>query len=100
MDIALLPILDGGGIKTKIIDALASGVPVVTTPKGAEGLNKLSKGFIGIGRTPGELVTEMLNLMQDHDLRREKSERAKCFIDGEHSYDALLGKLAQCYSYL
>ena len=37
--VLVAPILNGTGIKTKIIDALEYAVPVVTTPLGAEGLN-------------------------------------------------------------
>lgn len=37
--VMLAPILTGTGIKTKILEAMALGVPVVTTPKGAEGLD-------------------------------------------------------------
>ncbi len=36
--VMVAPIVTGTGIKTKLLDALARGVPVVTTPRGAEGL--------------------------------------------------------------
>lgn len=37
--VLLAPILTGTGVKTKVVEAMAHGVPVVTTPKGAEGLD-------------------------------------------------------------
>lgn len=37
--VMVAPILTGTGIKTKLLDAFGRGVPVVTTPKGAEGLD-------------------------------------------------------------
>jgi len=37
-DIALNPTLTGGGIQIKMLDYLAAGLPVVTTPHGARGL--------------------------------------------------------------
>ena len=51
MDIALFPIFSGGGIKTKIIDALAAGVPVVTTPS----------GVLWIGQFTGQLYWRRRN---------------------------------------
>lgn len=37
-DLALLPVMSGTGVKTKVLDALAIGIPVITNRKGAEGL--------------------------------------------------------------
>jgi glycosyltransferase involved in cell wall biosynthesis len=38
-DVAVVPLQQGGGTRMKILDYFAAGVPVVTTPKGAEGLD-------------------------------------------------------------
>jgi glycosyltransferase involved in cell wall biosynthesis len=36
--VSIAPLRYGGGVKGKVVEALASGVPVVTTPAGAQGL--------------------------------------------------------------
>lgn len=100
MDIALFPILDGGGIKTKIIDALASGIPVVTTDKGVIGLKNLPDNCIGLGNTAEELAHQTHKLMQSQSLRQERSEKGKDFINKEHSFSSLLAKLTNCYECL
>jgi glycosyltransferase involved in cell wall biosynthesis len=42
--VALAPLLSGAGVKFKVLDALAQGVPVVATTIGAEGIaSSLSK---------------------------------------------------------
>ena len=38
-DIAILPLLSGGGTRNKVLDCLAAGVPIVSTTKGIEGIN-------------------------------------------------------------
>jgi glycosyltransferase involved in cell wall biosynthesis len=98
MDIALFPILDGGGIKTKIIDALASGIPVVTTDKGVIGLTNLPDNCIGLGNTAEELVHQTRKLMDSPLLRQERSEAGKDFIDKEHSFASLAIRLTKCYA--
>jgi glycosyltransferase involved in cell wall biosynthesis len=98
MDIALFPILDGGGIKTKLIDALAAGVPVVTTPKGVEGLEGLPEDVIGIGTTPDELVREIDCLMRSYPLRFNRSQSGRAFIDRHHSYSAFSHQVTQVYA--
>lgn len=100
MDIALFPILDGGGIKTKLIDALAAGVPVVTTPKGVEGLADLPEDAIGIGATPDALIEEMDLLMRSYPLRHKRSRSGRLFIDGHHAFSAFSEKVAQAYARL
>ena len=36
--VALIPLRAGAGVKLKVVEALAAGLPVVTTPTGAQGL--------------------------------------------------------------
>jgi glycosyltransferase involved in cell wall biosynthesis len=100
MDIALFPIFDGGGVKTKIIDALASGIPVVTTDKGVIGLNNLPDNCISLGNTAEELVYQTRKLMQSQSLRQERSEIGKDFINKEHTFESLLTELNNCYACL
>ena len=39
LSVLLFPIDRGSGMKVKVLESIASGVPVVTTPAGAEGIN-------------------------------------------------------------
>lgn len=38
-NVVIVPVQKGGGTRLKILESIACGIPVVTTPKGAEGLN-------------------------------------------------------------
>jgi glycosyltransferase involved in cell wall biosynthesis len=38
-DIVIVPLVSGGGTRFRIIEALGCGIPVISTPKGIEGLN-------------------------------------------------------------
>lgn len=42
-DVLICPLRHGGGTRLKIIEALACGLPVLSTPKGAEGLDDLGE---------------------------------------------------------
>ena len=37
-DLSLVPLVDGGGTRMKIIDCFAAGLPVISTSKGIEGI--------------------------------------------------------------
>lgn len=46
-DIVIVPLVSGGGTRYKIIETLGCGIPVISTPKGIEGLNpELKEGVI------------------------------------------------------
>lgn len=46
-DVAIVPLVSGGGTRFKVIEALGCGVPVISTPKGIESLDlKLEEGVI------------------------------------------------------
>jgi glycosyltransferase involved in cell wall biosynthesis len=66
--VAIAPLVVGAGIKLKVIEALASGVPVIATPVGAEGLP--SQIFPGVSDDPRELARLMVDLLRDAKMRR------------------------------
>jgi glycosyltransferase involved in cell wall biosynthesis len=46
-DVVIVPLVSGGGTRYKILEALGCGIPVLSTPKGNEGLDlKLEDGVI------------------------------------------------------
>lgn len=97
MDIALFPILYGGGIKTKIIDSMAAGVPIVTTPQGIIGLTSLPRNCIGVGNTVDEILDELTLLMNSHALRLERARIARAYFQEQHSFTAFSRRVADTY---
>jgi polysaccharide biosynthesis protein PslH len=75
-DIVVAPIRGGGGTRIKILEAFAHGVPVVSTSKGAEGLEVENGVHLLIEDDPGLLADACIRLMNDHLLRNEISRRA------------------------
>ena len=63
-DVVLAPIPWGGGTKLKVIEALALGVPVVTTPHGTEGLDAVDGTHLLVGRDPRELAGACVALLR------------------------------------
>jgi glycosyltransferase involved in cell wall biosynthesis len=58
------------GVQIEILDALAAGVAVVTTPEGAEGIPLVHREHALIARTPGEFRAALRRLWTDDDLWR------------------------------
>ena len=72
----LAPMRFGAGIKLKLLDAMAAGLPFVTTPVGAEGL-QLSDELrqVLVAEEPSDLVRKAWTLLSNADLWVEVQER-------------------------
>jgi glycosyltransferase involved in cell wall biosynthesis len=62
------PLTYGAGLKGKVTQALAAGLPVVTTAIGAEGLDAIDGKHLLIGGTPEELAEHVIRIMRDGEL--------------------------------
>jgi glycosyltransferase involved in cell wall biosynthesis len=63
------PLTGGTGIRNKILEAMAMGVPVVATPLSCEGIEVREGENVVLGRTPRELAGAAIRLMRDEALR-------------------------------
>ncbi|HET9050566.1 MAG TPA: glycosyltransferase [Candidatus Dormibacteraeota bacterium] len=68
-DIALCPLLSGGGSSLKVAEYLAAGLPLVTTPVGARGFD-LTDGWDALVREPADLPSAVADLAGDPAGRR------------------------------
>lgn len=60
-----VPLFHGGGTRLKILEAFASGLPVVSSAKGAEGLGAEHRRHLLIADTPEEFVDAILEVWRD-----------------------------------
>ena len=62
------PLRFGAGVKGKVTQALAAGLPVVTTPLGAEGLDAVDGKEILIADSPAEIAERIVELQRSDEL--------------------------------
>jgi glycosyltransferase involved in cell wall biosynthesis len=70
-DVFVCPVRMGGGFRGKVLEAMACGIPVVSTPLGAEGLPAKDGENILLARTPAELADRTVRLLEDGGLREK-----------------------------
>ena len=75
LSVLLFPLERGSGMKVKVLEALASGVPVVTTPAGAEGIAPC-EGVV-VHDEPAVLAAATAELLTDAQARRERGAAAR-----------------------
>lgn len=83
--VAVVPLLAGGGTRLKILEAAACGVPVVSTPVGAEGLDLADGSEIRLAAGAEEFADAVARLLADSDARRAQAAAARRRV--ELSYD-------------
>lgn len=63
------PFLDGTGIKTKLLEAMATDLPCVVTPLAHRGLDDVASGEqLLVGTTPEELGSHLVRVIEDDSL--------------------------------
>jgi glycosyltransferase involved in cell wall biosynthesis len=91
------PILTGGGIIVKILDALAAGVPVVTTPYGNEGIEAAEGGEILVATEPAALAGLVVRLLRDAELRRAIGDAGRRHVERRFPRSGVLATLDESY---
>ena len=75
LSVLLFPLTRGSGMKVKVLEALASGVPVVTTPAGAEGVDA-GDGIV-VAESDEQLARAAASILLDDAERRERGAAAR-----------------------
>lgn len=92
-DIAINPVFVGGGIKIKCIDALAAGLPCITTIEGASGLDGAIGAGLVVARSRLKFAAAVRYFAQSAEARRIVAITAPQFIDRELRPESAYGAL-------
>ena len=93
---ALVPIRVGGGTRLKILEAMAAGVPVVSTSLGAEGIPVSHGRDILIADRPEEWV-EMLVSLQEGKRAEQLAEAGRSLVASRYDWNAIGKTLLDTY---
>jgi GT2 family glycosyltransferase/SAM-dependent methyltransferase len=92
--VAVVPLRFGAGVKSKVIEALQRGLPLITTQTGAQGLEGLAE-VAAVADTAAAIAGEVLRLLRDddrwHRASRDGAEFARARFSRDAMRDSLLG---------
>ena len=83
--VSVCPVKIAGGIQNKILEAMSMGIPVVTTPEGAEGINA-SEDILSVANSNEEYVQKVIQIMQDESLRKKIGHNSRNFVLNNFSW--------------
>jgi glycosyltransferase involved in cell wall biosynthesis len=87
--LSVVPLRIGAGTRLKIIESMALGTPVVSTSKGAEGLEVTHKENILIADNPIDFSDAVIELLQDDQLRERLSVGGLRLVRDSYSSEAM-----------
>ncbi|MCX6792149.1 MAG: glycosyltransferase family 4 protein [Candidatus Gottesmanbacteria bacterium] len=98
-DIMLAPIRVGGGTKYKILEAMASGLPVITSSLGIAGMSGTGKKHFLIAESADD-VLESIAYLRNGNRREEIVTNARALIEKEYSWDMIAQQLNDIWNSL
>lgn len=84
------PFLDGTGIKTKLLEAMATDLPCVVTPLGHRGLDDITSGEqLLVGTTEEELAAHLVAVLEDDELARRLGRTGGDYVRPRYDWPAV-----------
>jgi glycosyltransferase involved in cell wall biosynthesis len=87
--VVMAPVRTGGGMRMKVLQAMAAGKAVVTTPRGTEGYTGFGEEPpLAVGESEADISAATAALLGDEERRLRLGERAREFAERHHSPEA------------
>jgi len=91
--ILAVPLRIGGGSRLKILEALAAGLPVVSTHVGAEGLRLIPDDHLTLVADVEEMAHALVACIRQRDRAISQAGAGRAHVLAEYDWDVLAGRL-------
>jgi hypothetical protein len=95
--VSVAPMQSGSGMQFKVLEAMACGLPVVTTTLGLGAIKAGVNQEILIANEPSEFAQIVIRLLMDGSTRMALGERARRFVQVNHSWEWIASEVERCY---
>ncbi|MBI2617073.1 glycosyltransferase [Candidatus Gottesmanbacteria bacterium] len=96
-DVLLAPIYGPGGTRYKILEAMATGLPVVTTTTGIEGLGAVHNKHAIISDNVKVLASETVTVLTNPSLYRKLAKNGRELVERQFNWEMIANKLDRIY---
>lgn len=91
------PILSGSGVRVKLLEAFAAGIPVVSTRLGAEGLATADGEICALADDPPQFAQRVLKLIENPAEAANMARRARAEVVDKRNMRAMTERLVESY---
>ena len=91
--VCVVPLRIARGVQNKILEAMASGLPVVATSRAAEGIDARPGRDLVVADDPVEFAARTVKLLFDRQLQQKLSRNARKLVESKYHWNNCLQKL-------
>lgn len=91
------PILSGSGVRVKLLEAFAAGIPVVSTRLGAEGLAAKDGDICALADEPAAFADKIIGLLENPQEATRMAQRARAEVIARRDMRGMTERLVECY---
>ena len=95
--VVVAPIFWGSGVRIKLLEALACGLPVVTTALAAEGIDLRHNQSALFTERPAEFAAAIVRLLGDSALRARLGAAGRAVAERDYDWDRVGARLIGLY---
>ncbi len=96
-DVFVVPLHAGSGMRVKILDAWMWGLPIVSTPIGAEGILVRDGDNMLLARGARDFAAATLRLLTDTDLNQKLRANGRAWVEQHYSWESVYGQVDRVY---
>lgn len=93
----LAPILSGSGVRVKLLEAFAAGIPVVSTGIGAEGITPKGGTFLELANDAGDFAEAVVRLLSKPDEATRLARAARLEVEANWDMTTVTRRLLEHY---
>lgn len=93
----ICPILAGSGLRVKLLEAFSSGIPVVSTRVGAEGLGAVDGELCRLGDTAQEFADRVVAVLRNPEDAAQMAQRARQYVLNHRDIATMTQALERTY---
>jgi glycosyltransferase involved in cell wall biosynthesis len=94
---SVVPLRVGGGSRLKILEAMAAGVPVISTRLGAEGIDARDGVDIVLAETAEEFCEAAESLAEDESRQRSLADAGRALVRARYDWSSIGAALLRVY---
>jgi len=96
--IAVSPIVYGVGIQNKVLEAMACGVPVVSSPQAVSALAVVPDRDLKVADGAEAFSDAICDLLENREMRENIGKAGRSYVEAQHSWAKITAQLEEIYN--